>query len=528
MVQNRAAKASHRFLRAFFSSALGTGLSRVLGAIRDIAIAGFLGAGAGSDAFWIAFTVPNVFRRFVADEGLTGALLPAVARAESEEGIESAQKLANTTFSALVVVNLVLCILGVLGAEELVRLFASGFSDDPQKFALTVTLTRWLFPFMACVSMVSFAEALLNHKGHFFIPKIAPGLVSGCIAASIFLLGNKFQHPEYALVVGVLVGGFLHVLVTLPVLFRHWGRIVPKFSFRSRRFVSLSGELGKVVLIGILAQVQIIVLRQLASSLDDGSVTQYTYATRVVDLAQGMIAVGIGSALLPTISQAIAEKDWERFRRDLTFALKIAAFFLVPVTVALLCFAEPITSILFRHGKYSGSDIRWTSATLLALLPFLFSLAGINIIKKAYFALDDRKTLLGVGLFGVLLTGGLGFVMTDRFGIVGLGGALSISSVVQLIAYIVILRTRLNTRLGFSLLLSPIGRMLLSCLPVAGILLVCNELGDWQKGPLEFWNLVLLVLGLVLAGVSYLASTALLKVEEFSVIIGSQLKKIKR
>jgi putative peptidoglycan lipid II flippase len=158
-------------------SALGTGLSRVLGAARDVTIGHIFGAGRASDAFWMAWTIPSLFRRFVADEGLTGALIPAVARAEQEVDTREARRLANGALLALLVAGAAICVVGILGAPLLVRLIAPGFSDDPEKLALTISLTRWLFPFVVFVSLVSYCEGLLNYRGHFFVPKLAPGIV---------------------------------------------------------------------------------------------------------------------------------------------------------------------------------------------------------------------------------------------------------------------------------------------------------------------------------------------------------------
>ena len=502
------------FLRAFLASVAGTGLSRVLGALRDITVARFLGAGAGSDAFWIAFTVPNVFRRFVADEGLTGALVPAVARAENEEGLGAARELASATLTLLLLANLALCLAGWFGAEPLVKAFAYKFIEDPDKFALTVTLTRWMFPFVAFVSLVSFCEGLLNHRGHFFVPKLAPGLVSACIAGSAMLFGTQFERPEYALVVGVLVGGAVHLLVTLAPLLSRWGRVGLSLRFGSPRFRRLARELGKVVLIGIFAELNILVLRQLAAALGDGAITRYWYATRLVDLSQGIVAVGIGSALLPRVSQAVAAGDAEGFREHFGYALRLAAFLLLPVAAVLLGFAEPITAVLFRHGKYTFEDVQWTAATLIVLVPFLLSVAGINIVKKAFFALDDRNSVLAIGAVGVGLTAALGWWLIGRYSIVGLAAALSISVALQLAAYLVVLRFKLGTALGIGRLLAPLLRIAVAAAPCGVLLALIAPLGEWSEGPASLRNLGLLAGGLLGAGALYLVLAWGLRVEE--------------
>jgi len=515
------------FVRAFLASAVGTGLARVLGAVRDVVIAGFLGASAASDAFWVAFLIPNVFRRFVADEGLTGAVVPAIARAEGMDGEEGGRILANRVFGVLLVANLGLCVIGVLAAEPLVLAFAYTWQDDPQKMELAVTMTRWLFPFVAMVSLVSFFEGLLNHRGHFFAPKVAPGLVSAGMAASAMLLGTSFEEPVYALVVGVLVGGLVHVLVNLPPVARRWGPLRPALVL-SPRVRAVLWELGKVVVIGIFAQINIIVLRQLATSLPDGSVTYYHNGTRIVDLAQGIVAVAIGSALLPNLSDSVAAGSWDRFRHDLTSGLRLAMFLLVPVAAVVFVWAEPICALLFRHGSYTWSDVVVTAQAVQYFVPFLLALAAISIVKRVLHALDDRTTLIVIGAVGVVLTGGLGLLLVDRLGVPGLALALSVATVAQLVVYLVVLVARLGRNVGLSDLPGPLVQMTLATAPLVPLLLWLRGLGDWTRGPLAVENWLVIVLGGALAVAVYLGLAAVLGIHELQRLVGAAATRASR
>lgn len=517
-----------RFLRAFLASVLGTGLSRVLGAVRDVVVAGWLGAGASSDAFFIAFTVPNVFRRFVADEGLTGALIPALSRADADPDPHASKRLVNTVLSALLIANLVLCTLGVIFAEPLVLAFAWSYAEDPEQLALTVKLTRWTFPFLGMVSLVSFFEGLLNHRGHFFTPKVAPGLVSAGMAASLVIGADWVDEPALALAVGVLVGGTAHVLVNVPMVFRLWGVPGLALAFRDPRFRRVATELGKVIVIGVFAQLNIFVLRGLASTLEYGAVTCYWNANRVVDLAQGVIAVAIGSALLPNISQAVADAAWERFRSDLVGAFRLASFLLLPAAMVIGVFGTPIVSVLFRHGAYSWADAQDTSLTLRLMIPFLLAVAGMNIIKKVYFALDDRITLLKVGALGVALTAGLGCALVGPLGVAGLGLALSGATVIQLGVYVIVLQRRLGENLGLGALASPLLRMCLACTPAAGVLAAAALFGDWALGPSYPLNLALVACGLAAAAVAYMATATALNVREATLVLGRLRARIGR
>ena len=487
----------------------------MLGAFRDIVLSHVFGAGRSSDAFWLAWTVPSIFRRFVADEGLTGALIPAVGQAEQAGGERGARRLANTALAALLVASVVVCVGGILAAPWLVKAFAWGFTRDPDKFELTVTLTRWLFPFVAFVSLVSYCEALLNYQGRFFIPKLAPGIVSGSIAAAALLLTTRFEEPVYALVVGALVGGLAHLLVCIPPLVASWGLPVPSLAgLRDPRFRRLAGEMGKVVMIGLVAQANVVLLRLLASLLAEGSVTQYWYAARVVDLAQGAVAVGVGSALLPVISRDAAEREWSGFRAHFAEAVHLAGLVMLPAAALLLALAPPIVALLFRHGAFDLGAAGHTSATLRALVPFMLALAGINIVKKAFFALDDRTSLLAVGFLGLATTAGLGLPLSRSLGVEGLGLALSLSSGFQLVAYLLILRRKTEAPLGLRRLGAPLLKMLVASVPAALVAYWICQAGEWAEGPASLLNWALLATAGVAASGIYVGAAWTLGVRE--------------
>jgi len=490
-------------------------LSRVLGAARDIAIGHVFGAGKAADIFWIAFTVPNVFRRFVADEGLTGVVIPALDRAEAEEGEEAARRLAGGTLLFLLLACLVLCVGGMLAAPWIVKAFAWGFSDDPAKFERTVTLTRWLFPFVLFVSLVSFCEGLLNRCDRYFVAKLAPGLVSGCLVASAFLFADRFEEPLLSLVFGVLAGGLVHLLVCLPSLARAWGLPVPRLSgMRGPRFRRFVVEMGKVVLIGVFGQLNIMALRTLASLLPDGSVSHYWFANRVVDLAQGVVAVSVGSALMRVLSRAATDRDWAAFAAGFRDAVRLLMVVLLPCAAVLLVLAEPIVSLLFRHGAFDADAVAGTTPVLRTLVPFMLAVAGLNLVRKPYFALDERGVLLGVGAAGLTLTASLGMLLLEPFGVAGLGLALSLSTAAQLTAYVLLLPRRTGVELGLPSLAGPLGKMVLASLPAAGVSLAVAALGRWEAGPASLRNWVVLAGAGGAAMLVYAACAWLLRVPE--------------
>ena len=515
------------FFRAFLSSALGTGLSRILGAVRDRYMAQLLGAGAAADAWHTAFTIPSMMRKFVADEGLTGALLPSLAKAEAEAGPAAMAALARNALGALVVANVVFVVLGIVAAEPLVYLFAPSWGDEPEKRELAVALTRWMMPFLLMVSVVSYAEGLLNYRGHFFVPKIAPGIVSLGFVLAVVLLGTSFEQPAYALVVGLLAGGVAHVLVNVPAMVRRRLVFGIGFQFRDPRLQRVVREMGKVLLIGAFAQINVVVLRQIATSLPTGTVTQYTVATRLVDLAQGMVAVAVGSALLPNVSAAASSKDWDTLRNDLIGGLRLAAFMLLPAAVVISAYALPTTAIWFRTGRFTFDDVEVAALAVALLSPHMLALGGVNIIKKAFFALEDRRTLLVVGGIGVALNGALGWLLSSFLGLNGLVLTLSVSTTAQLVAYLVVLQRRIDGGLQLGRMVGPLARMSACLVPVALILVVAGTRGDWSQG-LDGWNTLVFLGGLGAAAGSYLLCAWLLGLHEVTRVVGRLLARFGR
>lgn len=505
------------FLRAFLVSVLGTGLSRVLGLIRDIVINTLLGAGAANDTFQIAWTVPGLFRKFVADEGLTGALVPAVARAEAEEDTEVAQHLAGQVLGGLLLLNAGILALTMAMPEFTVWLLASGFSSDPEKFAITAEMTRWLMPFVWMVSLVSFFEGLLNYRGHFFVPKIAPGIVSAGICAGVFLFGTAFEEPAWSIVVGVWIGGIVHVLVHLPLVHAKWGPVRLTFSWNDPRFRDVFSEMLKVIGIGVFGQLNIIVLRQLSSYLADGAISRWSTSTRMIDLTQGVIAVAIGGALLPAIAKAVHTEAWDRFKVEVVGALRLAAFILLPSAVGLFVYAVPLTSILFLRGKFTWDDVLWTASAIQLLVPFMLAVAGVSILKRIFFALDRRNFVLVVGALGVGFTGFVGWLALD-YDILGLAVALSFATTVQLVFYVVALKRVLGENFPVGALVLPLSKMALATVPVFGIAFAAASKGAWHHGS-SLANLGWFATGIAGAAVLYGLTCWLLGVEELTKVV---------
>ncbi len=452
-------------------------------------------------------------------------MIPAIAQEESKFGTDAARRLTDTLFTILLIGLAILCLGGILASPLLVRLFAYGFTRDPAQFNLTVNLAMWLFPFVAMVSLVSYCEGILNHRNHFFIPKIAPGVVSVGIVIFVVLFSSRFTTPIYSLAAGTLIGGMAHLLMHIPILKKLWYFPRLNFSFNTPRVRFFMGEMGKVILIGIFAQINIVVLRTLASFLTAGSVTHFWNASHIVDLMNGIIAVGMSSALMPAAARSAAEKDWQNLRSQLDYSLNMSAFFLFPICTFMIFYHIPMVSILFRHGNFTYRDTLVTAAALQLLIPFILSVGGINIIKKVYFAIDDRNTLMAVGGSGVVLTGLIGMALIKPMGIRGLAVALSISTVLQLILYFYILRRKIRQIVHPAALFVPFLKIAAACLPAAIFLYLSAGKGKWQMGPRAPGNLLLVCCAALVTLITFLVAAYFLKIPELQSFIKRFKKK---
>jgi putative peptidoglycan lipid II flippase len=514
-------------LKAFFVSSMGTGLSRILGMIRDVAITHFFGASRATDAFWIAYTIPSTFRRFVADEGLTGALIPAISQEETQHGKGAARLLGDTLFTILLSILTVFCVAGIIWAPCLVRIFASGYLKHPDLFKLTVSLTRWLLPFIAMVSFVSFCEGILNCKNHFFIPKIAPGIVSFGVILCIIFFYKVFNPSIYVLVAGFLFGGIIHALIQLIPMHKNWFLPRIRFAINNPRVHFFLREMGKVVLIGLFAQINIIVLRNLSSFLSPGSVTHYQTALRIMDLMQGIIAIGMASAVMPVFAKSVVLKEWNKMRDQLEHSLTVVFFFLFPTAVFLFFFNIPIVSILFCHGNFTYSDTLITASTLQFMIPFLLSVAMINILKKVYFAFDNRNTLLFIGGFGVLLTAGIGGLLIKKLGVSGLAIALSISTFIQLLLYAFRLNKKISDIIQYRKILTSWVKVVIACIPFSIFLFFCVGFGKWEYGIGSLLNIGIFVCSFLFSVSSFIFASYYLKISELQIIL-ELFNKIKK
>ena len=287
-----------------------TALSRVAGLARDLIVARLFGAGFATDAFFMAFTIPNLLRRFFAEGSLTAAFVPTFSEVFHRQGEEHAQRLANRCVTLLLLIMLVVVTLGILCSPWIVQGIGYGFGQIEGKLGLTNQLNRLMFPYIAIVSVLALISGILNVRGHFFLPSLSPLFLNLAMIVSALTLGQLFAQPIFALAIGVLLGGIVQLLMQFPALLRYRIRFRPDFNFRGDTQLQQILALMLPGIAGVaIYQINIVVSRLLASFLPEGSVSYLYYGQRLFEFPQGIFVVSLAQAALPMMSRQVAEND---------------------------------------------------------------------------------------------------------------------------------------------------------------------------------------------------------------------------
>ena len=429
---------SHGMMRSVSAMSLATLLSRILGYFRDNLQATLLGAANVSDAFIIAFRIPNLLRRLVGEGALTSAFVPTFSRYLKEGDSERLWRFANRMFFTLLVVLAVLTLLGVAFSPQLVKVLAYGFRISPEKWDLTIQLNRMMFPYIFFISLAALASGILNSLGSFALPAFTPVLLNLSIILAALLFSRNFSNPAFAFAGGVLVGGLLQFLVQVPSLIRRGMTFRPEVSFSDKGI----RQVGRLMLPRIfgagITQINLIVDSQFASSLAAGSVSHLYYAGRVTELTLGIFAISLSTVILPTLSRLVAEEKVEEARGTLRTALRLIFFICLPAAVGLIVFREPIISILFERGRFDAEATRFTSEALayysIGLLPF----AGVNILAAAFYAHQDTRTPVRIGALTFFVHLGLNFWLRGPLLAGGIALSTSLSAILDMVLLFVL------------------------------------------------------------------------------------------
>jgi putative peptidoglycan lipid II flippase len=413
-------------------------LSRIFGFLRDMIVAQLFGAGTATDAFFVAFRIPNLLRRLVGEGSLTVSFIPVYSSYLTQKSKEESEELVSVCFTVLAFFLLLLTATGILFSPWVVKIIAYGFSQDPEKFRLTVLLTRVMFPYIFFVGLVAWAMGVLNARKHFAGPALAPVLLNLAIIACALLLSARLGEPVMALAVGVLLGGIAQLLFQVPFLRRQEIRLKLRFDL-SHPGVRRVGALMAPSILGLaVTQLNVIVNTFLASYLPEGSVSYLYYADRLLEFPMGIFAIAIATAVLPSLSEQAAKGKIKEVKETLSFALRLTFFVILPAMVGLVVLRTPILNLLFQRGVFSAFSTEMTAQALLYYALGLVAFAGVRIIAPVFYSLQDTKTPVKVAFVSLLSNAALGAILMFPLKHGGLALATSLAAGVNcaLLAYL--------------------------------------------------------------------------------------------
>jgi putative peptidoglycan lipid II flippase len=424
-----------------------TFISRVLGFVRDMIFAVYFGASGVSDTFFAAFRIPNLLRELFAEGSMSSAFIPVLTEYRQKKGDEEANRLVKVTFTFIVIVVGLVCIIGIIFSPAIVTAIAPGFLVSPDKFSLAVLLTRIMFPFLLFISLAALVMGALNTKKIFFVPALAPAMLNVTLILSIVLFESKSSRPIMIAAIGVLAGGFVQFAFQLPSFFRRGYRLGFDPAFRHPGLKKMSILLIPATMGLAVNQMNIVVSNILASYLPSGSITYLYYSMRLVQFPIGIFGVAMGMAVLPALSEHAVKGDFERLRDDFSFALRLLFFITVPAMAGLIALRVPIVNLLFQRGQFDYAATQGTSEALLFYSIGIWSIVGVRVVTVSFYSMQDTKTPVKIAMVAMLSNLVLSLALMGPMKHSGLAFANALASGVNFVLLFYFLRKKLR-RIG--------------------------------------------------------------------------------
>ncbi len=407
-----------------------TFISRILGFVRDIVIARLFGAGLGADVFFVAFKIPNFLRRLFAEGAFSQAFIPVLAEYRNR-GNQDLKDLIASTSGTLATLLFIITAIGVLTAPILIMVFAPGFIDDDYKITLAGNLLKITFPYLFFISLTALAGSILNSFGKFAAPAFTPVFLNLSLIASAIWLSPHLAEPVTALAWGVFIGGVVQLLFQIPFLIKIGQLPKPRWGWQDSGVQKII-KLMLPAMFGVsVAQINLLLDTLLASFLITGSISWLYYSDRLVEFPLGIFGIALATVILPSLSKKHAAKSKVEFSNTIDWALRWVFIIGTPAAIGLIWLAEPLLLSLFQYGEFSANDAHQASLSLMAyglgLLPFIF----IKVLAPGYFARQDVKTPVKIGIIALVTNMVLNIILMLQFAHVGLALATSLSAMLN-------------------------------------------------------------------------------------------------
>jgi putative peptidoglycan lipid II flippase len=424
--------------KAASTVSLLTLLSRVTGLVREQLVAAAFGASGVTDAFNVAFRIPNLFRRLFAEGAFSQAFVPLLAATRQRDGDDATRQLIDAVATVLAWALLATCVVGVVGAPVLVWMMGSGL----ERFDTAVLLTRWMFPYIGFMSMVALSAGILNTWRRFAVPAVTPVLLNLSVIGAAWWAVPRMQawgyEPVLALAGGVVLGGVLQALVQIPALAAVGCTprigLLPGSIARAWRHPGVARILQQMApaMLGVsVAQISLLINTQIASHVAVGAVSWLTYADRLMEFPTALLGVALGVVLLPQLSAAQARQDAAGYSGMLDWGLRLVLLLALPCALALLIFPVGLVSVLFHYGEFQARDVGMTVLALRGYGVGLLGLVAIKVLAPAFFARQDLRTPVKIAVGVLVATQALNLVMVPWLGHAGLALSIGLGAVIN-------------------------------------------------------------------------------------------------
>ncbi|MDA8388167.1 MAG: murein biosynthesis integral membrane protein MurJ [Nitrospiraceae bacterium] len=439
--------ASGKIARAAGVMSVATLISRLLGFARDMVLAFYMGATGLSDAFYVSFRIPNLLRGIFAEGTMASAFIPVLSEYQLKEGDRGASDLVKAVFTAILVVVGAICLLGIVFAPLIAKAIAPGFIAHPEKFRLTVLLTRIMFPFLLFVSLGALSMGVLNVKGIFFVPALSSAVINLTIMITVVSLSLAFGHPVVAAAVGVAAGGLAGFLYQLPALRKSGFSLKPVRGFFHHPGLKKISLLALPMILAMsVSQVNIAVSNILASFLPAGGITYLYFGMRLMHFPVGVFGAAMGMAALPALSHHAIEGDMDSLRQDFSFAMRVLFFLSLPAMAGLIALRVPIISTLFLRGRFSYAAVEGTAGALFFYSVGIWAMVGARVLNVTFYSMKDTKGPMksAVLALGSNLALSVALMRMMRHGYEGLALANALAATINFAVLFYLLRGKLG------------------------------------------------------------------------------------
>ncbi|MFH1824299.1 MAG: murein biosynthesis integral membrane protein MurJ [Candidatus Firestonebacteria bacterium] len=510
---------------------LATVISRVLGYIRDAYNAFLFGAGFVSDAFFVAYRIPNMLRDLLAEGALSSAFIPTFVEYLEKEGKGSAFRLANIVLNLLIILFSLIILIGIICTPVIIRIMAPGFILEGVK--LTIKLTRILFPFIAFMGFSAIFMGMLNSTKHFTIPAIAPALgnivmiLSGIFICPLF--GHKPDEQIIGWTIGALFSGLIQVIIQIPQIYKNGFRFKFIIDFKDSGIRKITKMMLPAIFSNSVSQINIVLVNTvIASILGTAAITYLYYGFRLMQLPLGIFGVAIATASFPVISSHVAKNEINKLRETLSFAIRMNLFITIPATFGLIVLSYPINSLLFQHGNFTIGDTRATANAAICYTLGLSFASCVKVLIPTFFALNDSKTPVKIGIIAIFLNVFFSIMLINPLGYKGLALASSISSFFNFTFLFLRLRSKVG-KLDEIEILKSLAKIILASICMAFICWLSAYIiqKNFDVNNIlnkAIWVFVPMTFGLVV----YVAISFLFKVKESNIFLNVMKEKLNK